>query len=33
VPEPSRRIASDLTTVWTRKDGVVVLVMRTLRRT
>jgi transposase InsO family protein len=26
VPEPNRRIASDLTTVWTRKDGVVALV-------
>jgi hypothetical protein len=26
VPEPNRRIATDLTTVWTRKDGVVALV-------
>jgi len=26
VPEPNRRIASDLTTVWTRRDGVVALV-------
>jgi putative transposase len=26
VPEPNRRIATDLTTVWTRKDGVVAVV-------
>lgn len=26
VPEPNRRIATDLTTVWTRRDGVVTLV-------
>jgi len=26
VPEPNRRIATDLTTVWTRRDGVVALV-------
>lgn len=26
VPEPNRRIATDLTTVWTRKDGVVAIV-------
>lgn len=26
VPDPNRRIATDLTTVWTRKDGVVALV-------
>jgi putative transposase len=26
VPEPNRRLATDLTTVWTRKDGVVALV-------
>jgi transposase InsO family protein len=26
VPEPNRRIATDLTTVWTRQDGVVALV-------
>lgn len=26
VPEPNRRFATDLTTVWTRKDGVVALV-------
>ncbi len=25
-PEPNRRIATDLTTVWTRRDGVVALV-------
>jgi transposase InsO family protein len=23
VPEPNRRLATDLTTVWTRRDGVV----------
>jgi putative transposase len=26
VPEPNRRIATDLTTVWTRRDGVIALV-------
>jgi transposase InsO family protein len=26
VPEPNRRLATDLTTVWTRRDGVVALV-------
>jgi transposase InsO family protein len=26
VPEPNRRVATDLTTVWTRRDGVVALV-------
>jgi putative transposase len=26
VPDPNRRLATDLTTVWTRKDGVVALV-------
>lgn len=26
VPEPNRRIATDLTTVWTRRDGIVALV-------
>src|SRR5262245_11288934 len=26
VPEPNRRLATDMTTVWTRRDGVVALV-------